>query len=163
MSYVWPFENAPYLNSVRDGPPGRPYCSIAPNFRWKTKIYYTGLTRLSRQAGWLAPDEEATGLRISAWSPSGRAYTLEIQTPSRKVKVSATDFYHGIGRRAGWLAVRSTSFRVLTAKEFVMLDGTGSGHGVGMCQWGAEGMGRKGFKYREILQHYYPGTEIKHD
>jgi stage II sporulation protein D len=79
------------------------------------------------------------------------------------VKVSATDFYHGIGRRAGWLAVRSTSFRVLTAKEFVMLDGTGSGHGVGMCQWGAEGMGRKGFKYREILQHYYPGTEIKHD
>jgi stage II sporulation protein D len=44
-----------------------------------------------------------------------------------------------------------------------MLDGLGSGHGVGMCQWGAEGMARKGFKYRDILKHYYPGTETGYD
>lgn len=163
VTYVWPYEGYPYLVSVRDGPPAKPYCSIAPNFKWKTKIYYTGLTRLSRQAGWLNPSEEARGLRVSAWGPSGRASEVEIQAGSRNVKVPATEFYHGIGRRAGWLAVRSTFFRVLTAKDYVMLDGTGSGHGVGMCQWGAEGMARQGFKYRDILRHYYPGTEIKHD
>jgi stage II sporulation protein D len=161
--YVWPYGGEPYLVSVRDGPPGRPYCSIAPDFRWKTIIYYTGLTRLARQAGWLAPGEEAKGLRISAWTPSGRAYQLEILTPSRKVMVSATDFYQGIGRRAGWRAVRSTYFTVLTTKDYVMLDGVGSGHGVGLCQWGAEGMARQGFKYKDILRHYYPGTELKHD
>ena len=160
MTFVWPYESKPYLISVRDGPPGRPYCSIAPDFRWKTKIYFTGLTRLGRRAGWLTSDEEAGGLSISAWGPSGRAAELEIPTQRRRVKVTATDFYHGIGRRAGWRAVRSSYFRVLSGKDYVLLDGVGSGHGVGMCQWGAEGMARKGFKYRDILRHYYPGTEV---
>jgi len=163
MTYVWPYENKPYLISVRDGPPGQPYCSIAPNFKWKTKIYYTGLTRLARRIGWILPDEEARGLRINAWGPSGRAHELEIYTQRRRVRISATDFYHGIGRRAGWQAVRSTFFKLLAGKDYVMLDGVGSGHGVGMCQWGAEGMARKGFKYRDILRHYYPGTETGHD
>ena len=163
MSFVWPPERAPYLIPVKDGPTGRPYCSIAPDFKWKTKIYYTGLTRLARQAGWIVSDEETKGLRISAWGPSGRAAELEIYTQRRRVKVQATDFYHGIGRRAGWNAVRSTYFRLIPGRDYVMLDGLGSGHGVGMCQWGAEGMARKGFKYRDILKHYYPGTEIGYD
>jgi stage II sporulation protein D len=163
MAYVWPYEYKPYLISVRDGPPGSPYCAIAPRFRWKTKIYYTGLTRLARLAGWLLPDEEARRLAISAWGPSGRAAELEIYTQRRRVKVSATDFYHGIGRRAGWQAVRSSFFKILAGKDYVMLDGVGNGHGVGMCQWGAEGMARKGFKYRDILRHYYPGTETGYD
>ena len=163
MSSVWPFESKPYLVSVKDGPASRPYCSIAPGFIWKTKIYFTGLTRLARQAGWIVGDENATGLRITAWGASGRAQTLEIRTQRRGVSVSATDFYHGVGRRAGWRAVRSSWFSVQQGKDYVFLDGRGSGHGVGMCQWGAEGMGRKGFTYREILKHYYPGTEITND
>ena len=164
MTFVWPYEYKPYLVSVRDGPPGRPYCSIAPGFTWKTKLYFTGLTRLGRQAGWLVPDEVARGLRISAWGVSGRAFELEIHTQRRWAKVTATDFYHGIGRRAGWQAVRSSYFKILSGKDYVLLDGVGNGHGVGMCQWGAEGMARMGFKYREILRHYYPGTEVKvHD
>ncbi|OGR75579.1 MAG: hypothetical protein A2X32_13660 [Elusimicrobia bacterium GWC2_64_44] len=163
MTYVWPYEAKPYLVSVKDGPTGRPYCSIAPGFRWKTKIYYTGLTRLARQAGWLVSDEEARGLKITAWGTSGRAAELEITTQRRKVAVPATEFYHGIGRRAGWNAIRSSWFRILNGRDYVFLDGVGSGHGVGLCQWGAEGMARRGFKYREILKHYYPGTEINHD
>jgi stage II sporulation protein D len=38
--------------------------------------------------------------------------------------------------------------------------GGGNGHGVGMCQWGALGRARAGQSFREILQAYYPGTEI---
>ena len=37
----------------------------------------------------------------------------------------------------------------------------GYGHGVGMSQWGAEGMAQEGYKYYEILSHYYKDTEIK--
>lgn len=36
----------------------------------------------------------------------------------------------------------------------------GSGHGVGMSQYGADGMAREGADYKEILKHYYSGTEI---
>ncbi|MBI5744617.1 MAG: SpoIID/LytB domain-containing protein [Elusimicrobia bacterium] len=163
MTSVWPYESKPYLVSVKDGPPGRPYCAIAPRFQWKTKIYFTGLTRLARSSGWILPDEQALGLRVTRWGPSGRAAELELRTQRRPVKFSATSFYHDVGRRAGWQAVRSTFFRVLAGKDYVLLDGVGNGHGVGMCQWGAEGMARKGFKYREILKHYYPGTETGHD
>jgi len=41
-----------------------------------------------------------------------------------------------------------------------LLDGRGWGHGVGMSQWGAEGYARHGFSYRQILEHYYPHTQI---
>ncbi|HHW98237.1 MAG TPA: stage II sporulation protein D, partial [Firmicutes bacterium] len=36
----------------------------------------------------------------------------------------------------------------------------GYGHGVGMCQYGADGMGEAGQDYRAILKHYYRGTEV---
>jgi SpoIID/LytB domain protein len=39
-----------------------------------------------------------------------------------------------------------------------VLHGAGWGHGVGLCQIGAAVMGSKGYSYREILQHYFPGT-----
>jgi len=38
--------------------------------------------------------------------------------------------------------------------------GAGSGHGVGMCQWGAVGRARAGQDYRQILATYYPGTRL---
>jgi stage II sporulation protein D (peptidoglycan lytic transglycosylase) len=38
--------------------------------------------------------------------------------------------------------------------------GAGSGHGVGLCQWGAIGRARAGQKYRAILATYFPGTTI---
>ena len=40
------------------------------------------------------------------------------------------------------------------------IDGAGWGHGVGMCQIGAAVMAHKGYTYREILSHYFPGTEL---
>jgi stage II sporulation protein D len=40
------------------------------------------------------------------------------------------------------------------------IDGGGDGHGVGMSQWGADGLAQHGFTYQEILAHYYTGTTI---
>ena len=42
-----------------------------------------------------------------------------------------------------------------------ILDGRGWGHGVGLCQIGAAVMGEQGFKYNDILLHYYQNAEIK--
>ena len=42
----------------------------------------------------------------------------------------------------------------------VRLHGRGWGHGVGLCQIGAAVMASKGYTYRQILEHYYPGTSI---
>ena len=43
----------------------------------------------------------------------------------------------------------------------VVLHGAGWGHGVGLCQIGAAVMGAKGYRYDEILKHYYDGITIR--
>ncbi len=58
------------------------------------------------------------------------------------------------------LALRSTAVSVLAQDDCtVTLRTRGYGHGVGMSQWGAQLLAREGWDYREILSHYYPGTE----
>jgi len=44
--------------------------------------------------------------------------------------------------------------------QTIILNGKGWGHGVGMCQIGAAVMGHQGYSYKEILSHYYPGSEL---
>ena len=163
MVYVWPFEYKPYLVSVRDGPDNKPYCSRAPGFNWKTRISLKALTKMARAQKWILPDENIGRMAVRDRGISKRAVTLEFSTEKRRVIISATNFYHGVGRLAGWNAIRSALFYVYSGADYVVFEGKGNGHGVGMCQWGAEGMARLGFKYRDILTHYYPGTSISYD
>lgn len=163
VGYVWPSVHKPYLVSIKDGPEGSPYCAIAPTFNWKTRISVKAVNRIARSLKWIKPAEEIRKITVPERGVSKRAVTVEFETAGRKVRIAATDFYQGVGRRAGWNAVRSTLFYVNSTKDYIILEGKGYGHGVGMCQWGAEGMARQGFKYREILRHYYPGTDISYD
>lgn len=56
----------------------------------------------------------------------------------------------------------ANSTAVLTSTESgnFIFSGRGYGHGVGMSQYGAKGMAELGFSYKDIIAHYYPGTEI---
>lgn len=45
--------------------------------------------------------------------------------------------------------------------QWFFISGAGWGHGVGLCQIGAAVMGEKGYKYDEILLHYYKGADIR--
>jgi stage II sporulation protein D (peptidoglycan lytic transglycosylase) len=64
-------------------------------------------------------------------------------------------------RRLGWDTVPSNSFVTKTEATYVVLEGVGQGHGVGLCQAGANAMAREGAEFRQILLHYYPNTEIQ--
>jgi stage II sporulation protein D len=60
----------------------------------------------------------------------------------------------------------STAFQLTVTKANgevtrVVAAGAGSGHAVGMCQWGAIGRARAGQEYRAILSTYFPGTKIE--
>jgi SpoIID/LytB domain len=48
----------------------------------------------------------------------------------------------------------------LDVPQRFVLTGAGWGHGVGLCQIGAAVMGAKGYDYREILTHYFPGANL---
>ena len=58
------------------------------------------------------------------------------------------------------LKLRSTAFTVDCADGIFTFTVTGSGHGVGMSQYGADIMAMDGADYHEILAHYYPGTKL---
>ena len=44
---------------------------------------------------------------------------------------------------------------------YFKLKGAGWGHGVGLCQIGAAGMGEKGYSYKAILNHYFKGVKLE--
>lgn len=71
-----------------------------------------------------------------------------------KTKVKGSDFRLAFG-------LSSTNFEYSIDSENIIFKCKGYGHGVGMSQWGANVMGNNGSKYKEILNHYYKGTELK--
>lgn len=59
------------------------------------------------------------------------------------------------------LGLKSMDFSLRQDGKNIIIDTVGYGHGVGMSQYGAEGMALEGYSYRDILSHYYVGTSIK--
>lgn len=58
------------------------------------------------------------------------------------------------------LSLRSSFFEIEQNNDQIYINTKGYGHGVGMSQYGAYGMAKQGYKYDEILKHYYTGVEI---
>lgn len=58
------------------------------------------------------------------------------------------------------LNIKSSYFDIYQDGDTVVVIGKGNGHGVGMSQYGAQGMAKEGYKYTEILFHYYENTKI---
>ena len=58
------------------------------------------------------------------------------------------------------LNLRSTDFDIIEKDEKIFITTRGYGHGVGMSQYGANGMANNGYKYEEILNYFYKNIEI---
>ena len=62
---------------------------------------------------------------------------------------------------ASKLSLRSSNFDIILEDTKVIIKTKGYGHGVGMSQYGANGMAIEGYNYKDILKHYYTNVEIK--
>jgi SpoIID/LytB domain protein len=65
-----------------------------------------------------------------------------------------------LGRILGWDAVPGNNYELVGEGDGVRVEGSGQGHGVGLCQLGAAGMAGQGFGFQAILTHYYPNTVL---
>ena len=88
-----------------------------------------------------------SNIRIKSHSEGGRVKTIKI---GRKI-VSGADI-------RGALGLYSARFKISFKGQKITITSSGSGHGVGMSQYGANGMAKKGETYKKILSHYYKGT-----
>lgn len=76
-----------------------------------------------------------------------------------KLKINGIEFS---GREVyNKLGIRSCDFEFVLVGNNVEIKTKGFGHGVGMSQYGAHGMAKRGYNYVEILKHYYTDTNLK--
>jgi stage II sporulation protein D len=172
IDQVWPAEAEPYLRSVSDEREdgSGAYCDISNRYDWTET--WTGAELLEDVRTGLRVHDGARAnavsqirsIEIRGHTTSGRVRTLHIDTDAGSFDV------HGDSIR--WV-LRPEPGRILNSDLFALdvrrkegavvaltARGHGWGHGVGMCQMGAIGRARAGQDYREILQHYYRGTQI---
>lgn len=84
------------------------------------------------------------------------------QTSTGRIKIIEINEKKFTGSEvAYYLGIRSNYFSIYIENNNVVVSTRGFGHGVGMSQYGAEGMAINGYLYKEILEHYYQGTTIK--
>ena len=89
-------------------------------------------------------------VEIISKTSTGRIKTLKINGE----EMQGRDF-------ASKLNLRSNYFEIIQNANTITITTKGFGHGVGMSQYGANGMAKEGYKYDQILKHYYQNTEIK--
>jgi stage II sporulation protein D len=134
------------------------YCVRNGSTQWRTEVAKRELQRALAADGIVVPGALRT-VSVLHRTPSGRVEFLRV-TGNGAITVPALAFRSAIGRHIGWDRMKSNWYDVSDAGDRLTFHGRGSGHGVGLCQVGAEVMGEEGHSYREILSFYYPGTRL---
>lgn len=130
-------------------------CRESPVWRWEYRMDAAEGRRIALSLG--VRPEGPVAFGISRTTSTGRADRVRISSGGIGLEVRASRFR----RAAGYAKVRSLDFAVAPSGGGWIFRGNGYGHGVGLCQWGANGMAKAGKTHREILRRYYPGTEIR--
>lgn len=87
---------------------------------------------------------------------AGRPYLVKIKADSGDIEITASKLRMLVGINV----VKSTYFTAKIIDGAVILSGRGMGHGVGMCQIGANARAKQGASFEQILKHYYSGIQI---
>ena len=170
----WRSRDEPYLQRTSDRIPGSDgyWCDAAPRQRWTTQFteaqLQASIDRYLRS--YAAVPSGGAGVvravRVDSRTPSGRVGVLSVVTDRGTYHVRGDDARRVL-RGAGGEILNSTYFSVenmVVGRDgrlsHLTLKGSGYGHGIGMCQWGAIGRARAGQDFRAILRAYYPGTVL---
>ncbi|ADU32281.1 stage II sporulation protein D [Evansella cellulosilytica] len=107
----------------------------------------------------VAEFEEKLGVSIGEGSPA------EIVSRSSGGRVAEVNIggktFTGREVREEYLDLRSSDFTIERNGDTIIIKTTGYGHGVGMSQYGANGMAQEGYSYEDIIHHYYHSVEIE--
>ncbi|MBR3198692.1 MAG: stage II sporulation protein D [Bacilli bacterium] len=96
------------------------------------------------------PYNDSLNIEILEKTSTGRIKVLRINN----IEIKGRDFSQKLN-------LKSNYFEITKNENKITIITKGYGHGVGLSQYGANGMAKEGKKYKEILSHYYVETEIK--
>lgn len=126
-------------------------------YRWRTEYSRTEVSDLVRRRSGMDFGTIRDLVPVER-GPSGRLKRLKV-VGDKKTMIIGKEL---IIRR--WLSdshLKSSAFEVHWDGDHLTLDGSGWGHGVGLCQIGAAVMAAKGYTFDRILLHYYPGSILE--
>ena len=126
-------------------------------YRWRTEYSRTEVSDLVRRRSGMDFGTIRDLVPVER-GPSGRLKRLKV-VGDKKTMIIGKEL---IIRR--WLSdshLKSSAFEVHWDGDHLTLDGSGWGHGVGLCQIGAAVMASKGYTFDQILLHYYPGSTLE--
>ena len=137
----------PYLRSVESGK--------YENGAYAAETYAIGLDALVKKVRTVAGGASAEPVAVVSRSEGGRVEQFQVGGAT----VTGRQIRELLGLRSANFTVQMITDS--SGGRQVLFTTSGNGHGVGMSQYGADGMGKEGFDYREILQHYYSGVEVR--
>lgn len=142
---VWG-DDEPYLPAQPDVP------SSSPHGSWRYRLEPAAVAASLRAKGYDLG--EVTGLRVLAYSDSGRVAQAEVQGARGSAVLEGPELTKLL---RDW-GLKSTRFSMA---EPLVAVGHGWGHGVGMSQYGALALAQAGYGYQQILAFYYPSTALQ--
>jgi stage II sporulation protein D len=148
---VWGGVTLPYLRGVAD-----PYCTPAPDYRWTRSVPLDrAIAAFGAQTG-----GTLVGTALGEPDSSGRPRTVSLLGRT-EATVPVAAFRRALGSdvvRSLWL--RSLRIDAAQAARRLVIEGSGHGHGVGLCQWGSRFFASSGGSAATILAFYFPGTSV---
>lgn len=156
-------ERMPYLISRRCNFQGKDLCSVSPYYRWKIVLkreeFRKKISRnISSMTGIDVAAKDILDIRVDKRGRSGRVKEVKIKTKRGVFEFEGYEVRKvlNLGR-----ILPSSLFNIIERGKNVIIKGKGFGHGVGLCQYGALELAKKGVNYERILRFYYSGTKIK--
>ena len=128
-------------------------CKDSPHSNWETVFSNSELEEI------LAVHNLTS---IQTKIKEGRVTSLQYTLASQEEKtVSISTFSTKAGKLLGWNKIKSNYFTIIKTGNHYRFQGKGLGHGIGLCQWGAKSLAANGKSHSEILEFYFPKTELK--
>lgn len=150
---VWGGTEVPYLVGGPDALPDGTHQA------WHFEIESERLRELLNGSPVAPVGRRLDSVRIALEDGSGRAARLAIDGTEDHV-LRGEQLRALINQAFGPRAIRSTRFRLEVTDGVYRFDGTGFGHGVGLCQVGAAARLRRGDDVEAVLEAYYPGMHL---
>ena len=147
-SELWGID-APYLRGVDCD------CQTISKYgTWEKRISISRIEQSLDDHGYAIKDIQ--DMEINGITPAGRVRLVAIRHRKGVTDIPAET----LRAAAGYSVLPSSFFELGLEDNEVVFSGRGMGHGVGLCQWGAQERAGRGFDYRSILGWYYPGTTL---
>lgn len=154
VSTIWGADDSsyPYIKSVRCD-----RCSGSEFYRYERKIKAEKLADI-----FLQKDDKSIDVKVGKYGENNHwVDNVIIKAKDFEQTMKGDKFRLTVGRALGWNKIPSNSFEIKKEGDSFKISGKGFGHGVGLCQNGADNMAQSGADYKDIINYYFSEVEIQ--